>query len=153
MLWPDCSVVHVAPEVAKARHWWSVTPRCESDAGDEPSTVDLTPITAVDKPLVLLLVEFGTIYVLVILHMLLDVPLLLDMLEVAPKLWPAGVSFFKGEIFPKLFIEELINGRIAVDSGTRIAVPMLHTSARTVKTKTTSLAYPNTATRATLLVY
>lgn len=84
MLRPDCSVVHVAPEVAETRHWWSVASGCKSNAWDEPPTVNLAPVTAVDKPLVLVLVEFGAIYMLVILHMLLDIPLLLDVLEVAP---------------------------------------------------------------------
>lgn len=84
MLRPDCGVIYVAPEVAETRHWWSVAPGCKSNAGDEPTTVYLTPVTAIDKPLVLLLVEFGTIYMLVIFHMLLDIPLLLNVFEVAP---------------------------------------------------------------------
>ena len=61
---------------------------------------------------------------LVELNVFEDIPLLLHMLEVSSKLFPASISLLEGEIFPELLVKELVDGCIGINSGTRIAVPV-----------------------------
>lgn len=67
---------------------------------------------------------------LVELDVLQNIPLLLHVLEIAPKLFPASISLLEGEIFPKLLVEELVNRRIGVNTGARIAIPVPDTTRR-----------------------
>jgi len=61
---------------------------------------------------VLLLVEDGAVDMLVELHVLLHVPLLLDVLEVAAELFATRVALLESEVFIQLFVEELVDWRI-----------------------------------------
>ncbi len=60
----------------------------------------------------LLLVEDGAVDMLVELHVLLHVPLLLDVLEVAAELFATRVALLESEVFIQLFVEELVDWRI-----------------------------------------
>jgi hypothetical protein len=77
---------------------------------------------------VLIFIKSSTINMLVELNIFENIPFLLHVLEISPKLFPAGISFFKGEIFPELLVEELVDGSIGVDAGTGIAVPVPDTT-------------------------
>jgi hypothetical protein len=57
-----------------------------------------------------------------------DIPFLVDELEVVPQFLPAGISLFERPLFPQLLVKELIDGRIAIYSSSRIAVPIPDTS-------------------------
>jgi len=93
---------------------------------------------------VALLVEGSTIDVLVVGYVVTDVPLLLDMVEISPELWTAGISLLEGEVLPQIygestktdrrlgevltFVEELVDGCVTVDTRSWIAVPVPDTT-------------------------
>ena len=52
------------------------------------------------------------------------IPLLVHVLKVSAELRAAGVAFGVGKVFPELFVEELVDRCIAVDSSPRVAVPV-----------------------------
>jgi hypothetical protein len=56
--------------------------------------------------------------------MLPQIPLLVYMIEIATQLFPASVAFFEREIIPELFVEQLVNWRVCIDSGSRINIPV-----------------------------
>lgn len=66
---------------------------------------------------------------LVVRNVLLQIPLLFDVFEISSQLRATSISFFEGEIFPKLFVEKLINWSIAVDACSRVAIPVPDTTA------------------------
>jgi len=134
-------VVDIAAEVAQTRDGrrvsgamleleptkqvtYSLPSRCKAYAGNEPLAPNLSPIRAFHKPLVLVLIESRPIHMLVEFNVLQHIPLLLHVLEVAAKLFPASISLLEGEVFPQLFVKELIDGRVGVDAGARVAVPV-----------------------------
>lgn len=57
-----------------------------------------------------------------------DIPLLLHVVEISSKLFPASISLLESEIFPELLVKELVDGCIGINSGTRIAVPVPDTA-------------------------
>jgi hypothetical protein len=61
---------------------------------------------------------------LVELHVFKDIPLLLHILEISSKLFPASISLLEGETFNQVLVKELVYGCIGLNSGTRIAVPV-----------------------------
>lgn len=108
VLRPDCGVIDVPAEVAQSRDWRTVSSRSEANARDEPPAGDLRLVGALDKPAVCFLVEHGTVDVLVEGGILVHVPLGLNVVEVSAKFSPPGVALLECEVFPKLFVEELI---------------------------------------------
>jgi hypothetical protein len=134
MLRPDSCVVDFTFEVRKATERRCESSGREADARDEPFAIDLTPIRRFDKPLMSLFIECCTIHVLVVGDVLLQVPFLFDVREVSSQLLPACVSFFEGEAFPKLFVEELIDGCVAVNAGSWVAIPIPNSTARRTMT-------------------
>lgn len=52
--------------------------------------------------MLLVLIEVGSIDVLVVCDVLTDLPLLLDVVEVSSELWAAGVSLLECEVFPEI---------------------------------------------------
>lgn len=152
MLRPHSGVVHVASKIAQARDRGRVPSCSKANAGDEPSTVDFRAIGAVHQPLVLVLVKLGSIDMPVIFDMLLNIPLLLDVFEVASQLRPAGIALGEGEVLPEVLVEKLIDWSIAVDACARVAVPVLSALAQALQDLRWQFAYPDAATCATLLV-
>ncbi|KAH9845394.1 hypothetical protein Tdes44962_MAKER06679 [Teratosphaeria destructans] len=124
MLRPDSSVVDIPPEVAEPRDRRAVLLGSEANARYEPSSVDLAAIRALNEPLLPLLVELRSVYVLAVFCVLINLPLLLDEFKVATELWPAGITLLERKLLPKLFVEKLVDRGIAVDAGARIAVPV-----------------------------
>ena len=81
---------------------------------------------------------------LVVGYVVTDVPLLFDMVEIPPKLGTAGISLLEGKVLPQIyggsveaktrlgevltFVEELVDGRVTVDTRSWIAVPVPDTT-------------------------
>lgn len=65
---------------------------------------------------------------LVELSVLLHLPNFLDVVEVSSQFLPASVSLLECEVFPQLLVEELVDGRIAVNTSSWIAVPIPNSS-------------------------
>lgn len=65
-----------------------------------------------------------TFHVLVIFYISNYVPLLLDVVEVALKLLPAGVTLFESEVLVELWFEELVDWGVAINTGAGILVPI-----------------------------
>lgn len=96
--------------------------------------------------MLLVLVEVGSVDVLVVCDVFTDVPLLLDVVEISSELWTSGVSLLECEVFPEIltvlvqypqhmrggemltFVEQLIDGCVTVDTCTWIAVPVPDTA-------------------------
>lgn len=49
-------------------------------------------------------------------------------MEVASKVFPASIPLLEGEGFPELFVEELVDWGVGVDTGAGIAVPIPDTA-------------------------
>lgn len=67
-----------------------------------------------------LFVERSSLNLLVINNILFEIPFLLDVLKVSSKLFPAGITFCEGKLFPQLLIKKLIYRTVAVYSSTGI---------------------------------
>lgn len=83
MLWPYCCVINVAPKIAKTLNWGCISSRREANAWNEPFAEDLAAVRALNEPVLGTLIENGTIDVLVVCDVLLQFPLLLEMIEVS----------------------------------------------------------------------
>jgi hypothetical protein len=51
-----------------------------------------------------------------------------DVVKVVLEFASAGVFFGEGVVFPEFFVEELVDGRVAVDLGAGVAVPVPDTT-------------------------
>jgi hypothetical protein len=69
-----------------------------------------------------LFVKDSAIYMLVEFNILLDVPDLLNMLKIPTEFPPPSIAFFEGKRGPQLFVEQLIDRCVTIDSSTWIAV-------------------------------
>lgn len=72
--------------------------RGKSQARNQPTAIDLSPIRAFDPPLMLLIVPQRCFDVLVVLDVVANFPFLVDVLEVAAQLRPGRIAFFEVEV-------------------------------------------------------
>ena len=71
-----------------------------------------------------ILVENGAVDVFVEGNILFDIPFVFDMSKVSPQFLPVRIPLLESKVFPELLVEQLVNGRVAVDSSSWIAVPI-----------------------------
>ena len=117
-------MIQLALEVAKALDLGHVAARGKANGQDEPTTTNLGAVGALDQPLVPRLVKDGRVDVAVVLNVLEEVPLRLDVLEVALQLLPVGVPLLERKVLVQLGLEELVDGRVAVYPRARVLVPV-----------------------------
>ena len=117
-------MLYDALELLDARVFWCVCLCSESNAWDEPAGLDLVAICAINVPLVGLLVESGTLDVAVEPHMWLEIKRLLEVGEVSPKLFPIRIPLLEREVLPDIFIKQLVDGGVTVNTGAGVAVPV-----------------------------
>ena len=70
------------------------------------------------------LVEHGTLNVFTVLDIFTQIPLLLNILEIMSDFWPAGIFLRECIVFPKVLVEELVYRSWAIDSSSRVTVPV-----------------------------
>lgn len=124
VLWPDCCVIHLSFEVAEILDWRCVLLRGESNTWNEPPTGYLGTIRAFYVPAVGALIEPSAVHVFVELGILVYFPNFLDVIEISSEFFPPGISLLECEVFPQLFVEELVDRRVAVDASSWIAIPV-----------------------------
>tara|TARA_R110002060_G_scaffold16254_3_gene22579 strand:+ start:1225 stop:1761 length:537 start_codon:yes stop_codon:yes gene_type:complete len=124
VLWPDCGVVDLAFEVAEVLDRRCVLLRGESNTWNEPPTGYFGTIRAFYVPAIGALIESSAVHVFVKLRVLVHFPHFLDVIEISSELLPSSISLLECKVLPELFVEELVNGRIAVDTSSWIAIPV-----------------------------
>jgi hypothetical protein len=91
---------------------------------NKPSCPYLGPVVQVYDPLTGLLVEYGASAGGVELYILFETKFAIKILKVFSEILPVGEKFFVLPVFPKFFFEQLIDGRVTIDTGTGIAIPI-----------------------------
>lgn len=128
VLGPSGRVEVFAAEAAEVFEVRCVAAGCEADGGDEPVSVDFAAIGAFDEPLLPFLVEDGIVDIFVVNDVFCRVVFLFDLVEVVLKFSPAGIFLGECVVFPQFFVKELVYGRVAVNSGTTVAIPVPDTT-------------------------
>jgi len=117
-------MIDITFEITQSSKWGSISLAGKTNAWKKPSGIIFRSIRTLDEPLLAFFIKGGTVDVFVERRVVSDIPLLFNIFEVSAELLPSWVAFLECKILPKLFVEELINGRISINTGAWVAVPI-----------------------------
>ena len=90
----------------------------------KPPTRRPRPIRTIHRPPIRPLIEPRPVHPLRIVRVLRELQTRVDVVEVPTQLVAIGVALVEREILPDLLVEELVEGRVAVDPCAGVAVPV-----------------------------
>ncbi len=124
VLGPCGSVEVFALKIAQALEVGCVAAGSKAHRGDQPASIGFAAVGALHEPLLSFFIEDGIVHVLVVDYVLGRIVFLLDVFEILLEFLPAGIFLGEGVVFPEFFVEQLVYGRVAVDAGAGVAIPV-----------------------------